>query len=291
MSIAYLGPEKTNSEAAARIISERIKDNDLIPMRTIQDSAYAVSDGRAAYGVMPCYNYLEGLIQQTLDLIYEKRLYIHDIVRMPITHILGAYPGNKGNTIYSIAVALGQCDEFLMKNYPDAVQFPVSSTSEGARIVSEKKEGMAVSSSDAVRHYGLEVIADDIGNKRHGKKNFTDFYCVADKQDKVYDAKSDYLTMVAITPHVDKPGLLSQILAQVAYHGINNAKIHSRPAIDFVNMDIDPQMFYLEMMCHESSPDFIRCIDALKYGLTPKGKDIEVVRVLGSYKSPVRQGV
>jgi len=94
--------------------------------------------------------------------------------------------------------------------------------------------------------------------------------------------------MVAITPHVDRSGLLAQILQHVAFFGINNAKIHSRPAIDFVAIDIDPQMFYLEMMTHESSPAFRKCVDSLTFALTPEGRDVEVVRVLGSYRRPRR---
>ena len=73
---------------------------------------------------------------------------------------------------------------------------------------------------------------------------------------------------------------------QIAYYGLNNAKIHSRPALDNVEMDLEPQMFYLEIMNHKDSEDFKRCIDSLKYKLTPKRKDVEVVRVLGSYERP-----
>jgi chorismate mutase / prephenate dehydratase len=288
MAVAYLGPEKTNSEIAARALAKGAGENELVPVMNIQAVADAVGRGSVKYGVIPYYNYLEGLIQQTLDLIYENFLHIRDIYRMPITHVLGSYPGNPGNSLYSISVAIGQCDEYLAYHYPDTAQIAVSSTAEGARIVSEKKEGMAIGNSEAMKHFGLEIIADDIGNRRHGKKNFTDFYFVSKERNTEFTPSEEYFTMVAITPHVDKPGLLAQILSQVAYHGINNAKIHSRPAIDFVDMTIDPQMFYLEMMCHEMSRDFLRCMDTLKYGLTPEGKDIEVVRVLGSYRRPIR---
>jgi len=288
MAVAYLGPEKTNSEIAARAIALRVGETELVPVLNIPAVAQAVGRNSAKYGVMPYYNYLEGLIQQTLDLIYENSLYIRDIYRMPITHVIGAYPENRGNTIYSISVAMGQCDEYLAEHYPNVPQIAVSSTAEGARIVSGKKEGMAVGNAEAMKYFGLEIIAEDIGNRRHGRKNFTDFYFVSKEKNPEFNPSDEYFTMVAITPHVDKPGLLAQILDQVAYHGINNAKIHSRPAIDFVDMANDPQMFYLEMVCHETSSDFIRCVDALKYGLTPKGKDIEVVRVLGSYRKPIR---
>ena len=90
--------------------------------------------------------------------------------------------------------------------------------------------------------------------------------------------------MIAITPHFDQAGLLAGILQQVSFHGLNNAKIHSRPAIDDVPIrGMEPQMFYLEIMCRMDNPDFRRCIDSLRYKLGPGGKRAEVVRILGSY--------
>lgn len=288
MKIAYLGPVRTNSEKAARELGARISPEcEYVPCVAIQGVADAIRSGAVDFGVMPCYNYLEGLVQQTLDLIYDNRLYISDVYRLPITHCLGAYPGSSSrNEVYSISVALGQCTEYLAEHHPEVKQILVSSTAEGARLVAEKKQGLAVSPREALEYFGLEVIAEDIGNRRHGKKNFTDFYLVSKEPRGAFDTAEEYSTMVAITPHVDRSGLLAQILQHVAFFGINNAKIHSRPAIDFVDIDIDPQMFYLEMMIHQSSPDFIKCVESLTYALTPKGRDVDVVRVLGSYPQP-----
>ena len=254
MKIAYLGPERTNTERAARELGSGISPEcEYVPCVAIQGVADAVRNGAADFAVMPCYNFLEGLVQQTLDLIYEHRLYIGGLYRLPITHCLGAWPGSAGNDeVYSISVALGQCTEFLASKYPLARQIPVSSTAEGARIVAEKKKGFAVAPKEALEFFGLDVVAEDIGNRRHGKQNFTDFYLVSAKPYGNCDPGEAYSTMVAITPHVDRSGLLAQILQHVAFFGINNAKIHSRPAIDFVDIDIDPQMFYLEMMVHQS---------------------------------------
>ena len=288
MKIAYLGPERTNTERAARELGSGISPEcEYLPCVAIQGVADAVRNGAADFAVMPCYNFLEGLVQQTLDLIYEHRLFICGLHRLPITHCLGAYPGSSGNDeVYSISVALGQCTEFLSSEYPLARQIPVSSTAEGARVVAERKRGLAVAPREALEFFGLDLVAEDIGNRRHGRQNFTDFYLVSAKPHVQYDPACGYSTMVAITPHVDRSGLLAQILQHVAFFGINNAKIHSRPAIDFVDIDIDPQMFYLEMMTHQTAPDFVKCVESLTYALTPKGEAAEVVRVLGSYPQP-----
>lgn len=88
--------------------------------------------------------------------------------------------------------------------------------------------------------------------------------------------------MVAVTPHVDRPGLLAEILLQISYYGLNNYKLHSRPAIDDVKLkDYEPIMFYIEIMCHQEDDNFKRCIEAIRYKLTFKNK--EIVRILGSY--------
>jgi prephenate dehydratase len=176
---------------------------------------------------------------------------------------------------------------------------------------------LAIAGCEALRANNLEILAENIGNKRHGRINFTDFHLVAAndvdilKNTMEFSKKSSdrarnysnnaqkndclqsncnpakqYLTMIAVTPQVDRSGLLAEILNQVAYYNLNSAKIHSRPALDDISTDLDPQMFYLELMCHKSDPDFIHCIHAIRYRLTPKGRDIEVVRILGSYPRP-----
>ena len=132
------------------------------------------------------------------------------------------------------------------------------------------------------------MIAEDIGNRRSGRRNFTDFYLLAEHNSVEYDPCKEYLTMVAITPHYDEPGLLAGILNQVAWHGLNNAKIHSRPALDdtAIGDELEPQMFYLEVIAHKDSPNLVRCVESLRYKLTPQSRDVETVRVLGSYEKP-----
>jgi prephenate dehydratase len=59
---------------------------------------------------------------------------------------------------------------------------------------------------------------------------------------------------------------------------LNVAKIHSRPAIDPVQIDIEPQMFYLEVMSSAEREDLQRCTDALNYRFGN-----HTVRHLGSF--------
>lgn len=282
-SIVYLGPEKTYSESAARKFGQRIDVNSFVPQMNFSAVSKCVVS-ESSYGVLPYYNYLEGLVQHSLDLIYERDLRIIDICRLDINHSIGGYK-KEPYVIYSLPIAVEQCDDYLKKEFPDVSIVPVSSTAEGMVTVSKNGSGMAIGSKDALLHYGLEIINDSISNKKHNRSNYTDFYLVdSGKSEREFEYKGDnWLTMVAITPFFDKPGLLSIILNQISFYGINNAKIHSRPAIEYVDIAIDPQMFYVEMMCHPKEERFLRCIDSLRYWLSMEGNDLDPVRILGSY--------
>ena len=287
--ISYLGPKGTYSEQATNLLVRKMNcDTELIGLSSLEAVAKSVNIGEADRCVMAYYNYLEGLVQECLDLIYENNLYMVGAQRLPIVLSIGTYKGNANqNQIFSHPKALAQCSDWLWENYRSNKQVPTSSTATAAQKVKETKSGLAIASSNVLSSNGLEIIAEDISNKKHGKTNFTDFYLVAKEIGQEYKQRKKYNTMVAITPHLDKPGLLAEILYQVAYYGLNNAKIYSRPALDEVKIgELEPQMFYLEIMDHQNSNDFRRCIDSLRYKLTPKGRDVEVVRVLGSYERP-----
>lgn len=287
--ISYLGPKNTYTGQATKMLAQKVgEETELVDLVSIQAVANSVASQKVDMGVMACYNYLEGLVQECIDLIYENDLRINKMQRLPIVLSIGA---NKDSTseseVYSHPKALAQCSEWLWSNYKDSKQISTTSTAAAAQKVAETRSGLAIASSEALEKSGLMLVEENIGNKKHGKTNFTDFYLVSKKDDQEYDPEKQYLTMVAITPHADKPGLLAEILQQVAYHNLNNAKIHSRPALDDVAIEgLEPQMFYLEIMDHQSSPDLSKCIDSLRYKLTPKSKNVETVRVLGSYQRP-----
>jgi len=285
--ISYLGPKNTYTVQATKMLAEKIREEtELVDLVSLEAVARSIASCEADMGVMACYNYLEGLVQECLDLIYENNLRINGMQRLPIVLSLGAHRENTNkNEVYSHPKALAQCSEWLWSHYKNSKQIPSTSTAAAAQKVAEAKSGLAIASSGALEKCDLELVAEDIGNKKYGKKNFTDFYLVARENGQEYDEARRYLTMVAITPQVDKPGLLAEVLQQIAYYNLNNAKIHSRPALDNVMIDnLEPQMFYLEIMDHQESNDLRKCIDLLRYKLTPKGRNIETVRVLGSYE-------
>ena len=289
--LSYLGPPYTYTEKAATKFAAQlgceVEMYHLGSAEAVARSLVSREKDQADYAVIPYYNFLDGLVQECLDLIYEHHLHIIDSQRIHIKLALGGYSKDvTKQAIYSHSKALAQCSEYLWKHYREFEQIPVASTAEAANIVGTNREGLAIASKSALQHYKLEIVAENIGNKRHGRRNFTDFYLLSTTANETFDASQSYFTMIAITPRLDRSGLLAEILGQVAFYGLNNVKIHSRPAIDDVALDVEPQMFYLEIMAHKNHPDLRKCIDALQYRLTPEGSDSEVVRVLGSYRRP-----
>ena len=262
---------------------------ELVPLASLEAVAKSLrgtSAERTDYAVMACYNFLEGLVQECLDLIYENKLSILGSQRIPIEFAIGCAPGNiEFQKVFSHPKALAQCSDYL-RPLSQGRAVPAASTAVGAKTVSESKSGLAIASKSALTEFGLEILGENIGNRRHEKVNFTDFYLVGTEDRPAMGADAEFLTMIAVTPRTDRLGLLAEILGQVAYHDLNIAKIHSRPALEEVASEVEPQMFYLEIMCHRDAARVPAVCGLLALQVHPAGTSAEVVRVLGTYPKP-----
>ena len=142
MKVSYLGPEKTYSNKAAEMLA---KNSELVSLVSLE--AVARSVDLSTLGVMAYYNYLEGLVQECLDLIYENNLKIIGAHRLPIVLSLGL--NRDTSRVFSHPKALAQCSEYLWKHYPETKQIPTTSTTAGAKKALEEG-GMAIASLDAL---------------------------------------------------------------------------------------------------------------------------------------------
>lgn len=282
MNVHFLGPANTFTERAAQNFAATLPSATPVPARSFEAVAQAVAhaaDG-SAMGVLPYYNFLEGLIQESLDLIVEYGLHIADACRLPISFAIGGWPEGE-NIVYSHHKALAQCSDYLRKHLPDARLEPVASTADAAGIIARRKAGRAIAGESALENAGVPVMAQDIANKRHGKANFTEFLLLGREAAARASRQDDSCmrTMIAIAPDIDEPGLLATILGQVAFHRINIAKIHSRPLFLATAGDTEPQMFYLELMCPLASPALTLCVESLRHRFGRVGS----VRLLGQF--------
>jgi len=284
--ISYLGPKGTYTEEPALVL-QRKTGGFLSPELTATLVAKKVASGESDLGVLAYYNLLEGLVQENLDLIYENNLYIIDITRVPIVHSAGVYKeSNENNFVYSHPKALAQCSDWITKNQLKCEE--TASTAKAAEKVNELKCGIAIAKKSALEKNELEIIAEDIGNITTKGKNYTDMYIVSKKRDEKYLHGIKYSTMIAITPHTNEAGLLARkILMPIYWDGVNVEKIHSRPSLaDITSSNCESQMFYLELNGHIQDKNLIEAVSKIKRNLKPNKADIEIVRILGSYKKP-----
>lgn len=246
-----------------------------------------VADGDADRGALPYRNSNEGTVKYSLDLIFRNHLRAVAARSLEIVPAIAKYPGSTDlSAVYSHPVQLGQCSEYIDRELSDRTLVPSSSTSEAVEIVRKKKSGLVIARPDILER-DLEVIEYDIANKMNGGKNITDFYLLArDNLIAEPEEGKEYLTMIAVTPHINRKGLIHDISGVIRFCDLDMTDLESRPSLTKIPSEGKTYMFYIEIDAHESSENMQRCIRTLEDGLKPDGKYVEVVRVLGSYEKP-----
>ncbi|MCL1979014.1 MAG: prephenate dehydratase [Methanomassiliicoccaceae archaeon] len=234
MIIAYLGPEGTFTEQAANLFAGSMKQSEfsLSPFATIEDVFDAVETKKAAYGVVPIENSIEGAVNTTIDtLIFDSDLHISKQLTLPISQNLMVSEKNADRAITKILShpqALAQCRKFINRFYPKAVIEIASSTAEAARLVAGCGPGSkevigAIGSKSSAEKYDLEVIHENI---QDNKNNTTQFILLTKADTSA--PKADCSTSIAFsTEH--RPGELYRVLDIFAIWDLNLTKIMSRP--------------------------------------------------------------
>ena len=266
-TIGFLGPLGTYSEEAA-LLYDKTADR-LYP--TITGVGEAVAAGEIDEGVVPIENSLEGPVTFTLDLlIAQPTLFIRGEIDLPIEHYLLAKPGTvpaEIKVIYSHPQALGQCRQYLEKNYPQAEQMASLSTVLCVTDSFESKvPAAAISPRRASELYDVDILdrgIQDVAN------NVTRFAVIGLSD---HAPTGDDKTSMAFTLEKDSPGLLHRVLGEFADRGINLLKIESRPTKQLLGEYI----FLLDCVGHrEDSP--------MKEALAALSDPISMLRILGSY--------
>ena len=273
-TIGFLGPLGTYSEEAA-LLYDNTADR-LYP--TITGVGEAVAAGEIDEGVVPIENSLEGPVTFTLDLlIAQPTLFIRGEIDLPIEHYLLAKPGTvpaEIKVIYSHPQALGQCRQYLEKNYPQAEQMASLSTVLCVTDSFESKvPAAAISPRRASELYDVDILdrgIQDVAN------NVTRFAVIGLSD---HAPTGDDKTSMAFTLEKDSPGLLHRVLGEFADREINLLKIESRPTKQLLGEYI----FLLDCVGHrEESP--------MKEALAALSDPISMLRILGSYprcKAPI----
>jgi len=272
-TFAYLGPVGTFTEAALKKIT---CDSDvLVPYANVTAALNAVRQGEAEFALVPIENSVEGVVARTLDeLVTGDPLTIAGEVTLPVTFALLAKPGaTKFLRIGTHPHAESQCRAYIAKHYPHAEIVATSSTSAAAELVSKGELDAAIASSVAAGHFGLEIVAENIGDNAGA---VTRFIC-AQKPGWIPEPTGHDRTSMAIFIDIDHAGALLEILQVFAKREVNLTFIQSRPT----GRELGHYHFIIDVEGHINDPAVGGSVDELR-------EICDDVRFLGSYPREAR---
>ncbi|MGL4400254.1 MAG: prephenate dehydratase [Luteolibacter sp.] len=266
LTIAYLGPEGTWTHQAA--IKKFGHSVGYSAQPNLSDVFEQVARRQVSYGVVPIENSTDGAVIHTLDLFVDSPLHICAQILLRIEHcLMSAIPREEIKTLYSHPQALGQCNSWILQNFPNAQRVEVSSTAKAAQIATERaSEGAAaIGGSLTAEIYGLNVIHESIQDRA---TNTTRFLVIGEKP---CPPTGNDRTSILFAIH-DRPGSLVKALQAFDQFHINLSKIESRPS---KRKDWE-YIFYVDLAGH--------CDDSkVAEALSELGKHCSLVKLLGSY--------
>jgi prephenate dehydratase len=224
VSVGYPGPPGSHSNAAAAVlVPDAVRSVDLPSFVAVVDAATAAE---VTLGVLPIESSLVGPIAETHDLLFRAPLSIIREATLPIRHCIVGLPGSTldaARTELSHPAAFDQCRDLLRTR--DVRRVPAATTADAAREVATTGDlkQVAIASAEAAAAYGLEVIADDVGDRPGA---FTRFVALA-PYTQVGGGEGWRTALSFVTDH--QPGALFRALGPLARNDVNLVQLVSRP--------------------------------------------------------------
>lgn len=272
VSIAYLGPPGTYTEAAALAYVSRLSWQEsqpvLCPYSSIAQTLHSVAQGQADLAVVPVENSIEGSVAITLDLLWQlETLQIQQALVLPIRHALLSKAATLEaiQSIHSHPQALAQCQRWLEKFLPWAQLVATNSTTEALQDLDKDPAVGAIASQRAAQLYNLPILASAINDY---PDNCTRFW-VLGKQSSVGGTHTSF----AFTMSANVPGALVKPLQVFANYGINMSRIESRPT----KRSLGEYLFFVDIEA-DASQASIQAIFSELASYT------EILKIFGSYR-------
>ena len=222
--ISYLGPEGTYTQEACGVYFD--KEGSYVPYETVADAVDALVNGETEYAVIPQENTIGGAVTDYIDIVIAQTdVSVVGEIELPINQNLLALPRTKIDSIkkvYSHKQGIAQGKDWLKENLPEAEIVEVSSTAEGARLISEEKDDThaAIASAACADVYGLEILAEGIQNNDSNK---TRFYVLSAGEPS--NVKSERMAFIAS----GKSENLPELMTDMKKRGMSLVAIHDRP--------------------------------------------------------------
>ena len=246
------------------------------PLGGFREVFEAVEAGRAAAGVVPIENLVNGTVREVYDLLLEHGLDIVGEVVVPVHLCLAALPGQRLEDIervYSHIQALGQAERFL-RTRPWTLLTTYNTAGAGKLVVDGRELGAAaVLSPRAAERFGLEILADGIQSVAGNRTRFVVVARPGPGMPSRDGAGSGWRTTLVFSVR-NEPGALLRVLRILAEADLNLSKLESRPsrerAWEYVFwVDLDGNL-------GASEPGAAPTLEALRAETT-------MLRVLGAY--------
>jgi prephenate dehydratase len=273
-SIAYAGEPGAFAEDAVLAAFGDVPRTSLGSFRAVFD---AVTTGEAAAGVVPIENVIHGTVRENYDLLIEYELGIVGEVVVPVRLCLSALPGQRIEEIervYSHIQALGQAEAFLRSRSWQLLS--TYNTAGAGKSIAEAGErgAAAVLSPRAAGLFGLEVLADDIGDLPDNRTRFLVLALPGGRVPALLDVPVLRRTTLVVAVR-NEPGTLLAVLRVIAVHGLNMRKLESRPSRERAW----EYVFWIDLDGDVAEPEMAAALEEVR-GVTT------MTRVLGSYPSP-----
>ncbi len=226
--IAYLGPEASNTHAAA--LKKFGASVDYHAMATVGDIFTAVEKGETDYAVIPIENSTEGSVREALDSFVESDLKVVAQIYLEINHALISNSSLENIVrVYSKDQALAQCRHWLQRHLPHAQLIDAPSTSRAVQMVKQEPGAAAIAGELAAEHYGVPIVERNIQDKAD---NTTRFFVLGKKASGPVGGGKDLTSLVVSLGDeaASHSGALLKMLMPLAERGINLSKIESRPS-------------------------------------------------------------
>ncbi|MFZ5533848.1 MAG: prephenate dehydratase [Pseudomonadota bacterium] len=223
LTVAYLGPAGTYTEAAVRKhFGQGVATT---PLGAVDEVFREVEAGSADCGVVAVENSTEGVVTHTLDMFARSELKICAEIILPVHHcLLGRVARvDEITELLGHAQALAQCREWLDRHLPGVPRRAVASNAEGARQAAGMVGIAAVAGRQVAPLYGLDILAENIEDE---PDNTTRFLVIGREQAEPSGRDKTSL-MVAVN---NRPGALFGLLEPFHRAGVSLTRIESRPS-------------------------------------------------------------
>jgi chorismate mutase/prephenate dehydratase len=226
--IAYLGPEASNTHAAA--LKKFGASVDYHAMATVSDIFTAVEKGETDYAVIPIENSTEGSVREALDSFVESDLKVVAQIYLEISHaLISNSPLEEIERVYSKDQALAQCRHWLQRHLSHAQLVDAPSTSRAVQMAKDEPGTAAIAGELAAEHYGVPIVERNIQDKAD---NTTRFFVLGKKPSgSVGNGKDVTSLVISLGEEASShSGALLRMLNPFGARGINLTTIESRPS-------------------------------------------------------------